>query len=726
MKTSVRAGLLGAAVLCAFAATAAGGTRVLENAALKVVEDESSVSFFRRGAAEPFATMGRPAPEALKMSVRLDGDAPFAFLDFTPAATSGRIERVDAPYLTLSRTELCDPWKMRALGTGGLTPIDGHHGSYMYLALAEPVTRRGVVTAWLTSVKGSGTVGTRYVEGSVGVFPRLDYGCLAKEGMPCETFAVGAFDDCRLGLEAYADAVARRFAISLPPQISGYCTWYADRHEWSGDEASTKEFAELTKKMDLTKWGLSFYQIDDMWQDGELSNGPAKNFTRVDAKGPYPNGMKVAADAISAAGLRPGLWFMPFSGTDGGAWWADKRDLFVRGPDGRAPYRISWAGHPLDMSNPKAVAYVKDVVRRLTREWGFRYLKPDGIYTALAQQMTGGGDVVADDYGRQTFADPTFTGVEAYRAGVAAMREAAGKDVFILACGVGGGVLRVTGANYGLTDAARVGPDNGPWERRYMLGVKPTTLRYFYNGRVWYNDPDPVYLRATRPVGQARLFASWTAVAGMLWNFSDWIGDLPEDRLEILRRTLAPNTCRNVRPLDLFESDLPRAWHLEKDGYHIFDFCNWESREKGAFRYDAAYAGLDPKKAYVGFDFWNKAFVGPFVGELAAEVPPVDVKVWAVREVAERPVLVSTSRHVTSPVFEVTDEAWSGRTLSGVSSVVPGDAYELRVWAPKGFVCTSATAGDLKGEIRQEGSCLRVTFAPSSDRLAWRLAFCSF
>ena len=43
--------------------------------------------------------------------------------------------------------------------------------------------------------------------------------------------------------------------------------------------------------------------------------------------------------------------------------------------------------------------------------------------------------------------------------------------------------------------------------------------------------------------------------------------------------------------------------------------------------------------------------------------------------------LVSTSRHVTQGIVEVTGEKWSAsrKTLSGVSQVVGGDPYELRL-----------------------------------------------
>lgn len=99
-----------------------------------------------------------------------------------------------------------------------------------------------------------------------------------------------------------------------------------------------------------------------------------------------------------------------------------------------------------------------------------------------------------------------------------------------------------------------------------------------------------------------------------------------------------------------------------------------------------------------------------------------DCRVIAVRALdGTRPVLVSTSRHVASPVIDVTDECWdaAAKTLSGVSKTVPGEAYELRIWVPDGCRCTSADGGT----VRQTGSELRVSFENPGETLVWKLAF---
>ena len=617
---------------------------------------------------------------------------------------------------------------MKTVGSQGFTTLEANAGSAMYLAVAEPKSRRGVVAAWVTSEHGSPFVMSAVTNGVALIRPELQFGRMAARGS--ETFVLGAFDDCRLGLEAYADAVAEHYAIRLKPQIAGYTTWYDDRWGYSrgfgaGTPESAREFADAAARLRLKSYGLDFYQIDDFWQDGPTdANGPAKNFSRTAPRGPFAAGMKPTADYLRAKGLLPGLWYMPFSGAQqDAAWWGDKQELFVKdGKTGR-PYETSWGGTCLDMTNPDAVRYMQDVTRRICREWGYGYVKYDGMWTAMGCKLASRPHYVKDDYGEQSFHDPAATGVQAYRRGVKALREAAGEDTFVLACNLAQNV-RAMGASYGLVDAMRIGGDNGPidiFPDRYMIGVRNGTPRYFLNGRVWYNDPDPVYVRDSVPLERARLFATWTSLGGMLYNFSDWLPDLSAERVDVLKRTMAPHGVKTVRPVDFFERTLASAWVLEKGDMRVFGLYNGSTNETLDVDYPAAYAGLAPENADVGFDFWRNEFVPPFKGRLAANVPPCSCRVIACAPVASHPVLVSTSRHVASPAMDVSDIRWNARsgTLDGVSKRVPGEPYELRVYAPDGWVCLSAGSG----RVVQKGGEIRVVFAADDFTSGWALAF---
>ena len=640
-----------------------------------------------------------------------------------------------------------DAQKLKAVGSQGFTTLEENTGSAMYLAVAEPKSRRGVVAAWITSEYGSPFVMSAVSNGVAVLRPELQFGRVGAKGH--ETFVLGAFDDCRLGLEAYADAVAEHYDIRLKPQISGYTTWYDDKYGYSngfgaGTPASAREFADAAARLGLKDFGLDFFQIDDYWQAGPADiNGPAKNFTRVNPCGPFAEGMKPTADYLRSKRLLPGLWFMPFAGTfKDRSHWGDEEALFVKDRKTGAPYETSWGGTCLDMTNPEAVRYMQDVTRRICREWGYGYIKYDGMWMGMGCKLSGKDAYAPDDYDEQVFADPSETGVGAYRRGVKAMREAAGEDTFILACNLRQNI-RAMGATYGLADACRIGGDNGPidkFPKRYMIGVQNGTPRYFLNGRVWYSDPDPVYVRDAVSLDRARLFATWTSLAGMLYNFSDWLPALSMERVEVLKRTMAPHGVKTVRPVDFFERTLANAWVLEKGDVRIFGLCNWDVKAPLKVDYPAAYAGLDPEKTYVGFDFWRNEFVQPFKGALKAEVAPCACRAIACVPVGDAPVLVSTSRHVASPVFETSDVEWTGDSwwrrifsmdpeLRGNSKVVAGDRYELRLYVPEGWKVVRWTPDaelTVQGSARSEkdGPFVRLAFVPrKTGTVEWRVSF---
>ena len=287
--------------------------------------------------------------------------------------------------------------------------------------------------------------------------------------------------------------------IELPPQPAGYCTWY---HARASDEKQIVEQAEFAAKH-LKPFGFSVVQIDDGWQDGAKSkNGPKKVFSRAAEKGPYPHGMKPTAEAIAAQGLVAGLWFMPFAGTHDDPFFKEHQDWFVKQADG-TPYDTKWGGTCLDMTHPGAREYLRENVARI-RDWGYRYFKMDGMWTGTATKQIYVNDAYKPDgMGDAVFHDPNKTNIEAYRDGLKLIRETAGRDVFILGCCAPQN-MRSYGGAFGLVDAMRIGPDNGPGWSGLLRGPTYGSRHYHLHGRIWYNDPDPVYVREKVPLEHAR------------------------------------------------------------------------------------------------------------------------------------------------------------------------------------------------------------------------------
>jgi hypothetical protein len=634
----------------------------------------------------------------------------------TDAATT--IRRLRTAALTL---ELAKPaGELRAVGTGGLTPI-ADAGSYAYLAVADPVTRTGVVAGWLTHERASGVLfGGR--EGDLATIrARQDFGRLRLrpgDTAELETLLVGYFDDARLGLEAYADAIAERYAIELSPQPSLYCTWYHNRASNENDILKSAAFA----RDHLAPYGFSVVQIDDGWQAGVKDNGPKKDFTKVDRNGPYPSGMTKTADAIRDMGLVPGIWFMPFAGTWDDPWFADKQELFAT-KDGK-PFVTRWGGTCLDTSNPRTLAYIRGIARA-ARDWGYRYFKLDGLFTgaATSQQYVNQG-YKEDDFGETVLHDSAKTHIEAYRTGLRTVREAAGDDVFLLGCTITQN-MRSMGAAMGIVDAMRVGPDNGREWVRMLRGPFAASTMYFLHGRVWYNDPDPLYVRDDVPLEHARALASWVALTGTLnASSTDYLALSPE-RLHLLQRTMPSHNLR-PRPVDYFEERIPRVWLLSDEDRHVVGLFNWDEEQPAEINRSLENFGLDPEARYAAFDYWADRFLQPVSGTLAETLPPASCRIIAVRETGDAPVVVSTSRHVTQGVVDVISERWgaAARTLSGESQVVAGDPYELRVYCPDGYAAKNVTASSGAVAYTQDGSRLRVRVTPeSTGTIRWSVRF---
>jgi len=640
---------------------------------------------------------------------------PFVFIRVRHTNTGAAPEPVtDLRPVRLPLNLPCPATELKVLGTGGLKAPDENPGSYTFLAVADPKTRAGVVAAWLTQDRGSGLIFSRVENGAVVIEPRCEYGGLPLEpgsALDSEWLAVTYAPDARLALEHYADLAATYYGIKLPPQPCGYCTWYSDHSGGASDQEHVKELADFGAEH-LGSYGFDFVQIDDQWQGPPRDNqplnagtwteeylgkpadakdrwwnGPHSDFTTHHPNGPYGKaGMKRAAADIKAAGLTPGLWLLPFAWNPTCDALRDHHDWFVKQPNGSLYYAF-WAGWCLDMTHPDARDFLASNIRRICRDWGFSYLKLDGLWTGMATNILYiNNGYQPDDFGKAVFHDERVTPVEAYRQGLKLVREAAGKKTFLLGCNVAQN-MRTLGASFGLVDAMRIGPDNGQEWWAIVIGPWHGTNRYFLNGHVWYNDPDPVYVRAKVPLEHARILCSWAAVSGQLTVSSDWLPDVPPERLDILRRVM-PAHRLPARPVDYFERDFPRIWQVtDADGgarRDIVGVFNWDSEKEAAIEVTSESLQLPSGTPFACFDFWANTFLPTLSDKLELNVPPASCRVLAIRALERHPFVISTSRHITQGAIDLTNERWNNdaRQLSGVSQLVAGDPYELRIVLP--------------------------------------------
>lgn len=341
-----------------------------------------------------------------------------------------------------------------------------------------------------------------------------------------------------------------------------------------------------------------------------------------------------------------------------------------------------------------------------------------------------------DQIGNAVLHDPYKTNVEAYRDGLKLVREAAGPNVFFLGCNTPQN-MRTYGGSFGLVDSMRIGPDNGPAWKSLTRGPRYGTQNYHLHGRVWWNDPDPLYVRASMPMNHAQLISAWVTVSGQLSVSSDAYADLPPERLDLLKRTL-PSHGLPARPVDLFESDVARIWQVgtgagaaRRDVVGLF---NWEERET-TIDYALERMGLAAGTEYAAFEYWTNTLLAPFRDRLNVKLAGATSAVLAVRAVAQNPQLLSTSRHITQGLVDVTAERWDARRseLSGSGKVVGGDPYELRIltysqrgtWKPAGVdVSAGDRAAGVKASMKVEAGLTRVTVESALSReVRWTVRF---
>jgi hypothetical protein len=571
---------------------------------------------------------------------------------------------------------------LKILGSGGLTKPGKRIGSYMWLTAADPETRNGIVAGFLTTERGSGVVFAEEKDQQLQIDAQLEHGRLTvkpDETVVLDTFVIGYFDDVRVGMEAWADAVAAKLHIKLPPQPCGYCTWY---HAGSSNEKALVKQTEIAAK-ELAPFGFNFLQIDDGWQDGVSHNGPRKNFTRARPDGPYPSGMQKTADMIRAHGLTPGIWFMPFAGTYDDPWFKSHQDWFAKCADGK-PFDTGWGGTCIDMTNSEARKYLHDWVHQISHDWGYRFFKMDGLSTGAAVRPQYVNLAYKDDhFGESVLHDKDKTHIEAFRSGLRLVREAAGPEVFLLGCCAPQN-MRSYGGAFGLVDAMRVGPDNGGGSWKAILtGPRIASRHYHLNGRIWYNDPDVVYVRDSLTLDQARANASWVAITGQLFIVSDDFSKLKPERLEVLKRVM-PAHGQHFRPVDLLEEEIPRIWLVTsgtgKDRRDVVALFNWDEKPCEV-DYPLDRIGLPQAKRYIAFDFWGNRLLPPIEARLNVKLPPSSCMILSVLPEADHPQVIGTSRHVTQGMIDLVEQKWDAtkKTLSGRIKVVARDTNEIRI-----------------------------------------------
>jgi hypothetical protein len=246
----------------------------------------------------------------------------------------------------------------------------------------------------------------------------------------------------------------------------------------------------------------------------------------------FPHGHRWLTDHIHAAGLKAGLWVAPFAVTERSGIPAAHPDWLVRRADGPIVWdpRDDWGGkvYALDGAHPQVQQWLFDLARRVVREWGYDCLKIDFLHWATAGDSHYGG----------------LTHAEAYRRGLAAIRDGLGTEAFLLGCAA---PLQHA---VGYVNGMRIGADVDATWGGLHAPARAAGLRSFHHRASWLNDPDCLVVRPPLSLGEAQVWTTVVALSGGITFFSDNLPKLPPERVALLQRVLpvAPVAGHPVGP----------------------------------------------------------------------------------------------------------------------------------------------------------------------------------
>lgn len=314
------------------------------------------------------------------------------------------------------------------------------------------------------------------------------------------------------------DDYFRQLGVTLRPAakpVFGYTSWY--RHYQNiNEELLLRDLEGIINQ----KCKADVFQIDDGWQTA------VGDWLSVDHS-KFPNGMRNAAERISAEGITPGLWLAPFVCEENSDIFQSHKDWLVRDDNGFfVKGGSNWSGfYALDLYNDNVRNYIREVIETAVVHWGFRLLKLDFLYAVCIQPRSDKtrGQIMAEamDF----------------------LRDCAG-DALILACGV------PLASAFGRVEYCRIGCDVSlDWDdKKYMqfmhrerISTKNTVLdsvfRRQLNGRAFLNDPDVFLLRSdnTSMTGaQRQCLAEINSLTGSVLFTSDNMSEYGDEQLRLL------------------------------------------------------------------------------------------------------------------------------------------------------------------------------------------------
>ncbi len=371
----------------------------------------------------------------------------------------------------------------------------------------------------------------------------------------------------------------------------GFSTWYY--YMSNIDERTIYENVETCEKI-RSRVPLEVFQIDAGWGSYYESEGNIERF---------PRGMKYYADYIREHGMMPGIWVSPFNFPKDGELCKNHPEYFVRDTEGNI--KIVRDSAVLDATHPGAREFIRDAYKRITEEWGYRYLKID---------------IVSDFLTSGVYYEEGAGPLQSLRAYFRTVRESCPDDTFILACTCP--LFEI--AEY--VDGVRIAVDI--FERWESLTKEFHRIfpRFYTNGILYWNDPDCLMIRksenedddcrryCSRTDLEIRTYETAMYAAGGALLISDKLPLMNERQINDYSLYF-PHRDSAAVPLDIERAYLPSVLDCgTQDGVRTVAFINWGESER------SLNVTLDGE--YTAREHWDGLDLGSHKGSYTVTLAP--------------------------------------------------------------------------------------------------------
>jgi alpha-galactosidase len=408
-------------------------------------------------------------------------------------------------------------------------------------------------------------------------------------------------DDWLALLDQFGAAIAVENGISKlkPADYKGWATW-----DYYGRVFTEQDVFKNMDALNKLTPDANMVQIDGGWW---IERGDYQT-----VRSDLPGGIKAIVSRINSEGKTPGLHFDGFRGDAASEICKAHPEYFLHDQDGKMivdvkemPDRVMKYTY-FDYSHPGARAHIAECIRNMKENWGVTYFKVDFMRYGLEN------DIKAKSKHVKSFKahDPTITGVERFRLGMQAMREAMGPDSYFLGCSA------VFGPCIGFVDGMRTGGDIHPRYQAFPERSLANLGNFYLSGKVFNGDADYVVFReaidedesvskedvkhgGSMTLNEAQMWADFNKIYGTARLHSDNLATLRPERQALVKEVFQYAAMDETVPLDLWKHGKNKGDGFElalarKGGEVYLGVFNWGDTPK---EYDvAAFGKAEPVK----------------------------------------------------------------------------------------------------------------------------------